>query len=224
MDVSGLHTQTDFYAKSDSTAFPAAEKLAYYNEGQAILNGLIIKQQEDRNEEEWTKDTVANQPEYHEKARIHHVNWLKINYGDGFIPARYKSEASLIAEYGPDLETVLSQWPQSDPIYYYKGRHLFVRPAPSTDQAGAARLKASIELLPDDLADDADEPVLVPAPFHYLLAAYAAMKWLDADDPLFAKAKDAWDQGTVLMLDTMYPRARQAEIIGGVPDDDGSEY
>jgi hypothetical protein len=224
MDVAGLHTQTDYYAKSDSDAFPEAEKLAYYNEGQAILNGLIIQQQEDRAEEEDTKTTIAGQAEYQEKARIHHINWLKINYGDGFIPARYMSEASLIAQYGSELETVLTQWDQGDPIYNYKGRHFFVRPAPSAAQAGADRLKTSMELLPEDLVDDADEPAIIPATFHYLLAAYSAMKWLEADDPLFAKAKNAWDEGTTIMLDTMYPRARQAEMVAGTPDDDGSEY
>lgn len=217
-----MDTQTDYFARSDSTSFPAAEKLAYYVEADGILNGLIISQQEDRAEEEWTKTTVADQSEYQEKARVHHVNWVKIDYGDGFIPARYVSEADLIAKYGTDLETVLASWPASDPIYRYKGSHLFVNPAPNSDQAGANRLKASIELLPAALdREDNDTPTLVPVNFHHLHCAYAAMSWLDEEDPLWKKAKRKWDEGVVLMLDTMYPRARQAEMVAGTPDDLG---
>src|SRR5438105_2622422 len=109
MTVSDLDTQTDYYAKTNSTMLPLVEKLAYYNEGYGILNGLIIKEQEDTSEIEETKTTVADQRDYKEMARIHHINWLKINYGDGFIPARYKPEQDLIAEYGYNLETTLSQ-------------------------------------------------------------------------------------------------------------------
>lgn len=225
MDVSALDTQTDYYAKSNSTMFPLAEKLAYYNEANGILNALIIDEQEDTNEEEDTKTTIAGQSEYKQKANIHHVNWLKINYGDGFIPARYKAEADLISEYGDQLETVLAQWPQSDPIYRYKGSWLFVNPAPSNTQAGADRLKVSQELLPADLDRSVNTtPQLVPANFHYLYSVYAAMSWLDEDDPLFAKAKQKWDVGTVTMIHTMFPRARQADMQAHVPDDDGSTY
>lgn len=225
MDVTALDTQTDYYAKSNSTMFPLPEKLAYYNEADGILNALIIDQQEDTNEEEDTKTTVAGQRDYKQKARIHHINWLKINYGDGFIPARYKSEQDLISENKNDLETVLSQWDQSDPIYWYKGSHFFVVPAPSSAQAGADRLKVSQELLPADLDRTTyTTPQLVPVNFHYLHAAYAALCWLDEDDPLWRKVKRKWDEGIPMMLSTMFPRARQAENQAHVPDDDGSDY
>jgi len=42
MTTTELDTQTDFYAKSNSTMFPIAEKLAYYVEADGILNSLII--------------------------------------------------------------------------------------------------------------------------------------------------------------------------------------
>src|SRR3954462_4950327 len=116
MTTTDLDTLTDQLAKSNSTMFPVAEKLTYYNIGYGLLYGMIIDEQEDTNEEEDTKTTVADQRDYKQKARIHHINWLKINYGDGFIPARYKAEQDLISEYGNDLETVLSQWDKSDPI------------------------------------------------------------------------------------------------------------
>lgn len=225
MDVSALDTQTDYYAKSNSTMFPLPEKLAYYVEADGLLNALIIDEQEDTNEEEDTKTTVADQRDYKQKARIHHINWLKINYGDGFIPARYKSEADLISEYGNELETTLSQWSQSDPIYWYKGTSFFVVPAPSSSQAGADRLKVSQELLPVDLdRTDNTTPLLVPPNFHYLHAAYAAKSWLDEDDPLWKKNDERWTNGVRAMLATMFPRSRQAEMTGHVPDDDGSDY
>ena len=225
MDVTELDTQTDYYAKSNSTMFPLAEKLAYYNEGYGILLGLIYKQQEDRNETEETKTTVADQREYKEMSRIHHINWLKINYGDGFIPARYKSEADLISEYGNELETVLSQWPKSDPIYRYKGQHFFVDPAPNEDEAGADLLKVSVELLPSDLDRGSNTtPQVIPVNYHYLLSAYAAVCWLDEDDPLWKKANRKWEEGIPLMLETIYPRAREREDIAHIPDDDGSDY
>lgn len=225
MDVSALDTQTDYYAKSNSTMFPLAEKLAYYIEADGILNALIIDEQEDTNEEEDTKTTVASQRDYKQKARIHHINWLKIDYGDGFIPARYKPEQDLISEYGNTLETVLSQWDKSDPIYWYKGSSFFVVPAPSATQAGADRLKVSQELLPVDLDRSTNTtPTLVPPNFHYLHAAYAAKSWLDEDDPLWKKNDERWTTGVQAMLATMFPRARQAEMIAHVPDDDGSNY
>ena len=205
--------------------FPLADKLDYYNEANGILNALIIDEQEDTNEEEDTKTTVAGQNNYKQEANIHHINWLKINYGNGFVPARYKSEQDLISEYGNELETVLSQWSQDDPIYRYKGQHLFVDPAPTAAQAGADRLKVSQELLPVDLDRTTNTtPQLVPSNFHYLYAAYAAISWLDEDDPLFAKAKQKWDVGTVTMIHTMFPRARQADMQAHIPDDDGSNY
>lgn len=225
MDVSALDTKTDFFAKSNAQMFPLAEKLDYYNEADGILNALIIDEQEDTNEEEYTKDTVAGQRDYPQIARIHHINWLKINYGDGFIPARYKSEQDLITEYGNDYETSLNQWSQSDPIYYYKGKHLFISPAPTAAQTGADRLWMSQELIPEDLNRTTNTtPTLVPVNFHYLHAAYAAMSWLDEDDPLWKKNERRWINGTQAMLATMFPRARQAEIIAGIPYDSGYNY
>jgi len=80
-----------------------------------------------------------------------------------FIPARYKSEQDQISEFGDQLENELSQWSQSDPIYWYKGSSFFVVPAPTSAQAGAGRLKVSQELLPEDLdRDDNTTPTLVP--------------------------------------------------------------
>jgi hypothetical protein len=225
MTVSDLDTQTDYYAKSNSTMFPVAEKLAYYIEADGILNALIIDEQEDTNEEEDTKTTVSGQRDYKQKARIHHINWLKINYGDGFIPARYKSEQDLISEYGNDLETMLTNWDQSDPIYWYKGTSFFVVPAPSSSQAGADRLKVSQELLPVDLDRSSNTtPQLVPPNFHYLHAAYAAKSWLDEDDPLWKKNEERWTNGVRAMLATMFPRSRQAEMIAHVPEDYGYDY
>src|SRR5688572_4316698 len=120
--------------------FATAEKLRYFNVAKDLLYELVQAKQEDRNEEEDIKTTVADQREYVAKARIHHTNWLKINYGDGFIPARHKPEGELIAEYGSNLESALTGWDQSDPIYWWKGDHYFVVPAPSSSQAGADRL------------------------------------------------------------------------------------
>jgi len=220
-----MDTKTDFYAKSDSNSFPLAEKLEYYVEADGLLNSLIFQQQEDRGETEPTDTTVAGQSDYAHASRLHNTKWLKINYGNGFIPARYKPEADLIAQYGNELDGVLTSWPASSPIYFTKRGKDFVYPAPTAAQAGANRLKRSVELLPPDLdrASNAT-PTLVPVNFHYLHSAYAAKKWLDRDDPLWAKANEAWTEGVPLMLDTMYPRARQAEVVMGVPDDDGSEY
>jgi|GEM_PF-2868091 len=224
MDTPQLDTLTDYYAKTNSTMFPLVEKLGYYNIGYGLLYSLIIDEQEDNYEEEDTKTTVANQRDYKEKARIHHINWLKINYGDGFIPAQYKPEGDLISEYGNDLETVLSEWDQSNPIYWYKGKHLFVVPAPSSSQAGADRLKVSMELLPADLTNG-DTPDL-PSNFHYLLAVYAALQYhknnLETDAALI-REKD-WKEGIAEMLATMFPKARERELLVHIPDDDGSNY
>lgn len=225
MTVTELDTRTDYYAKSNATMFPLAEKLAYYNEADGILNALIIDEQEDTNESEVTTATVAGQSAYLQAARIHHVNWLKINYGSGFIPARYKSEQDLISEYGEDYEETLDNWDISDPIYYYKGSHLFVSPAPTAAQAGAGRLWMSLELIPADLnRTDNLTPTLVPVNFHYLHAAYAAMSWLDEDDPLWKKNERRWTNGVQAMLQTMFPRARQAENLAHIEYDTGHNY
>lgn len=233
MTTTELDAQTDFYSKSDVNQFPLAEKLAYYNEAQGILAGLIFQQQEDRAEEEDTTDTIAGQSAYQQEARIHHINWLKINYGNGFIPARYRPESELISIYGPDYETELAAWDGGAPIYSYKGQYLFVYPAPTGAQAGADRLWVSQELLPADFSSGST-PTLIPLNFHYLLAVYAAMSWLDEDDPLHSKAEKKWIEGAGrpgpngwspgLMLQTMYPDSRQAELISGTPADDGSTY
>lgn len=225
MTVDQLETLTDHLAKTNATMFTDAEKLLYFNIAYGLLYSLIIDEQEDNYEEEYTKDTVASQPEYQEKARIHHLNWLKINYGDGFIPARYKSERDLIAEYGNELETALTGWSQSDPIYYYKGNHLFVYPAPTSAQAGAGRLKVSQELLPVDLSSDSDVPEL-PENYHYLLAEYSAHRYQqnNGETEMSLMRKKNFDEGAQLMIATMFPRARQAEMIAHVPDDDGSNY
>ncbi len=225
MTVNDLDTKTDRYAKSDSAMFPLAEKLDYYVEADGILNALIIDEQGDTNEEEDTKDTVAGQNAYLQKARIHHINWLKINYGNGFVPARYKSEADLISEFGNEYEDSLLNYDQGSPIYFYKGSHFFIYPAPTIDQAGADRLKVSQELIPIDLnRTDNLTPNLVPPNFHYLHAAYAAKSWLDQDDPLWAKNDTRWKEGVAAMLQTMFPRARQEEMIVHIPDDNGFDY
>ena len=205
--------------------FPLDEKLDYYTEADGILNALIINEQEDSNEAELTKTTVAGQRDYAAPSRIHHINWLKVNYGNGFIPARYRSEADLISDYGNDLETELSQWDQSSPVYWFTGNSIYIVPAPTAAQAGADRLKLSAELLPDDLDRSAHTtPTLVPPNFHYLHAAYAAKSWLDEDDPLWAKNEKRWDGGVRIMLDTMFPRSRQQDAVIGTPFDDGSNY
>jgi len=46
----------------------------------------------------------------------------------------------------------------------------------------------------------------------------------DEDDPLWRKNERRWSTGVAAMLATMFPRARQAEFIAHVPDDDGSNY
>lgn len=225
MTVTDLDTQTDYYAKSDSTMFPLAEKLAYYVEADGILNALIIQEQGDSNEAELTKTTAAGQRDYAAPSRIHHINWLKVDYGNGFIPARYRGETDLISEYGNDLETELSQWDSSYPIYWFTGNSVYIVPAPSSTQAGADRLKLSAELLPNDLDRTTyTTPTLVPPNFHYLHAAYAAMSWLDEDDPLWAKNDKRWTEGVKIMMETMFPRSRQEELIVGTPFDTGEEY
>lgn len=224
MNVAALDTSTDYYAKTNSSQFPVAEKLVYYNEAYGILYGLIIDESEDSYEVEKTKTTVDGQADYLEPSRIHHINWLKIKYGADadFVPARYKPEADLVLEYGNQLEDTLAAWSESDPIYFYKGSSFFVYPTPATGDGGADYLKVSVELLPTDLTTG--EPSL-PANFHYLLAVYAAWKWLSiqGEDNAAATRKNEWNEGVKLMLETMFPRARQAEIVAHVPDDDGSD-
>lgn len=224
MTTTELDSLTDYLAKTDSTMFPTAEKLVYYNIAYGLLNGLVIDEQEDSYELEFTATTVADQPDYLAESRIHHINWLKINYGEGFVPARYKSEQALISEFGTDLETELTSWDTSDPIYFYKGDHFFVYPAPTAAQAGADRLKTSMELLPDDLT--AGQTPDLPETFHYLLGEYAAFRYHDnnGEDSQAIKRKTSFEEGTALMVSTMFPRARQAEIQASVPNDDGSDY
>jgi hypothetical protein len=226
MDVSALDTLTDSLAKTDSSSFPLTEKLSYYNMAYGILYGLIIDAGEDNYEEEDTKSTVAGQREYKQKARIHHINWLKIDYGSGFVPARYRSYASLFSEYGNDLETELTQWDSSYPIYWYSGQHFFIAPTPSASQAGSGRLKASMELLPTDLDRSSNTTPLLPENFHYLLSVYAAYMRhdIDSEDSQAQKRKTQFDEGARLMLETMFPRARQQEFLSGVPDENGSNY
>jgi hypothetical protein len=224
MTTTELDTLTDYLAKTNSSMFPVAEKLIYYNIAYGILNGLIIDEQEDSFEAEYTKTTIAGQREYQENARIHHVNWLKVNYGNGFIPAQYRSPSSLISEYGNELETELSQWDSSSPIYWYTGSSYVITPAPSATQAGANRLWLSAELLPADLT--AGTSPSLPANYHYLLAEYAAHKYHqnNGEDTQGVLRKKNFDEGTALMLNTMFPRARQQEMMAHIPFDTGENY
>jgi hypothetical protein len=225
MTVSALYTLTDDLAKTNSTMFPTAEKLRYFNIAKDLLYVLLAREQEDRHEEEYTKTTVADQREYQEKARIHHVNWLKIDYGEGFIPARYVSEAELVSRFGTGLEDTLSTWDKSDPIYFWKGKHLFVVPAPTAAQAGANRLKTSQELYPADLVETTDEADL-PIALQHLLAVYAAWRYHDnnGEDAQAAKRASELPAGMIsIRVDAASPRARQAELIASVPDNDDSD-
>jgi hypothetical protein len=226
MTTDEMDTKTDRYAKSDATSFPAAEKLDYYIEADGILNALIIQQQEDRNESTPDPvDTIAGQTAYAAPARIHHVNWLQIDYGNGFVAARYVRESTLIAWFGSEYANILAGWSGSYPIYNYKGNSFNIYPAATTDTAGTGRLKYSIETIPLDLDRGSnDTPALVPVNFHYLHCAYAAMSWLDEDDTLRAKAEKKWTQGVRTMLDTMFGRAAEEEIIGKVMADDDFDY
>jgi hypothetical protein len=224
MTTTDLDTLTDQFAKSNSTMFPTAEKLTYYNIGYGLLYGLIIDEQEDTLEAEPTAiTTLANTGNYAVAARLHHVNWVKVNYGDGLIPATYKSYQDLILEYGSVLESTLDGWSASDPIYWYENSEINIRPKPTTSQAGASRLQYSAEVLPSDMTAG-QSPAALDANFHYLLAVYAALTWLDEDDPLWDKRYKEWNEGRATMLKTMFPRVRQGEMQAHVFDDDGSEY
>lgn len=224
MTTTDLDALTDNYAKTDSTLFPAAEKLLYYNIAQGILNALLSREQEDSNEVEETKTTVAGQSDYKEKARILRANWLKINYGQGLIPARYVSEDDLIARYGTEYESVVAAWPKSDPIYRYKGHHFFVNPPPAEGEAGANRLVVSLELLPEDMAEGGTPSL--PVAWHYLLSVYAAWQYHKNNGETEAASlrQGEWNEGTVLMLETSFPRAKENEAVARIPNDDGSSY
>jgi hypothetical protein len=224
LDTTQLDLLTDRLAKTDATSFPLDEKLLYYNIAYGLLYGLIINEQEDNYEEEDTKSTVAGQRDYAAKSRIHHINWLKIDYGQGFIPATYKRELDLVTEYGNELENALSQWNSSDPIYFYKGSSFFVLPAPTDAQAGADRLKVSHELLPNDLV--ASDTPLLPENYHHLLARYAAFQYHDnnGEDTQAAKRQTQFNEGAKLMIGTMFPRARQEDLVAQPPNDTGATY
>lgn len=226
MTVTEAYTLTDSLAKTNSTMFPTAEKLVYFNIAKNLLFALGAISQQDRHEEEWTKTTVAGQVEYAEKSRVHHVNWLKINYGDGFIPARHKPEAELVSDYGTALEGTLTSWPASDPIYFIKGGHVFVYPAVTADQEGADRLKASVECYPADMTQGTDT-IPLPIAYEHIPAVYAAWRYHDnnGEDAQAAKRVAELPAGMVhIDLDFINPRARQEELIASVPNDDGSEY
>jgi hypothetical protein len=226
LTVTDSYTPTDKLAKTDSTMFPTAEKLIYFNIAKNLLYALQTLDQQDRQEEEWTKTTVAGQRDYLEKSRIHHVNWVKIDYGNGFITARYFSEADLIAQFGIDFQPSLDSWDGGDPIYYYKGSHLFISPAPTAAQAGVDRLKASLECYPADMTTGADV-IPVPIAFEHIPAVYAAWRYFDnnGEDVAASRRLVELPAGMVhVELDTVNPRARQAELISGFPNDDGSSY
>lgn len=226
MTVTESYTIIDDLAKTDSTMYPTAKKLIWLNVAKNVLYALITRNQEQRYEEEDTKDTVAGQSEYGEKARIHHVNWLKIDYGDGFVTARYYDERQLVSDYGTALESTLEGWSASDPIYFWKGSHLFVYPAATAAQAGADRLKSSLECYPADMTDGADE-IPVPIGFEHVPAIYAAWRYHDdnGEDAQAAKRASELPDGMVRMsVEMVAPRARQEELIGGVPDDSGEDY
>lgn len=232
MTTTELDTLTDYFAKTDPTMFPITEKLSYYNIAYGLLYAMIIDEQEGNYELEPTPiDTVANTGNYQIALRAHFLNWVKMNYGDGFIPARYKSQEDLIAEYGHDLETTLSQWPTSDPIYWFEGTgtgtppgEINIIPKPTAAQAGAGRLKYSIDYLPDDMTIGSTPNLLQN--FHFLLALYAAFMYHDnnGEDAQATKRETQFEKGAARMMKAMFPRARQKDQQAHVPDDDGSNY
>lgn len=224
MTVTTLYALTNKLAKADSTQFPDADKLDFFNIGYGLLYSMTIDNQEDNYESEPTAiNTVASTRNYAVASRLHHINWVKIDYGSGKIPARYKSQQDLIAEYGNDVETTLSNWDINNPIYWYEANEINIVPAPSASQAGTGKLTYSAEILPTDLSSGSDVPNLLDN-FHYLLAVYAALTWLDEDDPLWVKRNKEWTEGMAAMLSTMFPRARQQSYQAHAPDDDGSDY
>lgn len=226
MTTTELDILTDYIAKTNSTMFPTAEKLIYYNIADGILSGLIFDEQEDTIESEPTPiTTIADTGNYAVNTRTHHLNWVKVNYGDGLIPARKTTQQDLISEYGTALETVLAAWSASDPIYWNENGEINIRPKPTAAQAGASRLAYSVELLPAAMTAG-QTPTVVPGNFHYLHAEFAAHKYHEINGETEASIlrKKNFDEGTILMLRTMFPTARQAETIAHVPDDDGSDY
>lgn len=226
MTVTQAYALTDYLAKTNSTMFPEAEKLVYLNVAKNLLFNLIAVNGQDRSEQEVTKTTVAGQREYAEQSRIRHVNWLKVNYGDGFVPARYVSEAQLIADYGTSLETTLTGWSYTDPIYYWKGSHLFISPAPTATQAGADRLKASIEVYPAEMTTGTDV-IPVPIAFEHIPSVYAAWRYHNnnGEDSQAGKLALELPDGMIRMdLDSIDPRAREEVLVSGVAYDDGSQY
>lgn len=222
MDTTELDALTDKLCKTDDTSFPPEDKLVYYNIGYGILNGLIRAEQDEYYETEPTPITTVSGQRAYSIARDSVVNWVKVNYGAGFIPARFKSQEELLSQYGTELETVLSTWDSSDPIYWLEAAELNIVPAPSASQAGAGRLKYSTEPLQDPLAEN-DTPLL-PGNTHQGLSAYAAISFLDEDDPLWKKAKRMWDEVVQLIQHASFPRARQESINSSVPEDYGDSY
>lgn len=207
MTVTDSYTLTDDLAKTNSDMFPTAKKLIYFNIAKNLLFSLLAQGYQDRHEEEDTKTTIAGQSEYAEKARIHHVNWLKVNYGNGLVPARYVPEADLVNQYGTELEATLTGWSYADPIYNYKGSHLFVYPAPTVEQAGADRLKVSLECYPADMTTGADV-IPVPIAFEHIPAVYAAWRYHDnnGEDAQAAKRASELPPGMIQVdLDSIDP-------------------
>lgn len=225
MTTTDLDIYTDYLAKTNSTMFPTAEKLIYYNIAYGLLYGRIIDEQGENYESEPSAiTTVADTGEYSFASRLHHVNWVKVNYGDGLIPARWMTQLDLISLYGNGLEDVLGEWSTSDPIYWVEGDKLNIRPKPTAAQAGASRLQYSAELLPSDLT--AGGTPSLPENFHYLLGEFAAFKYHEniGETEYAVLRKRNFDEGAALMIETAFPRARQHIIQAHIPDDDGSDY
>lgn len=231
MTTANLDTLTDYLAKTNSTMFPIAEKLLYYNIAYGLIYSLIIDEQEGATELEPTAiNTVADTGNYQIAQRAHIINWVKVNYGDGLVPAKYKSYQDLITEYGSALETTLDNWSTVEPIYWYEGTgtgtppgEINIRPKPTAAQAGTGRLKYSVDYLLDDLT--AGDTPNIPQNYHFLLAEYAAYFYHENNgettDAALRKAKFA--EGAKIMISTMFPRARQQEYQAHVPDEDGSD-
>jgi hypothetical protein len=226
MTTTDLDTYTDHIAKTNSTMFPSAEKLTYYNIAYGLLYSLIVDEQEDTLESEPTPiTTVADTGNYAIASRLHHINWAKVDYGTGLIPARKTTQQDLISEYGNELETVLAGWDHSDPIYWLENGEINIRPKPTSAQAGAGRLQYSAEILPSDMTAG-QSPSAIPPNYHYLLGEYAALRYHEnqGEDTFAVVRKRNFDEGARLMLETMFPVARQSYIQAHIPDEDGSNY